>query len=57
LSKRRARAVERALVERGVDSARIEVKWFGERRPVAAGDGEAAWAANRRAEIAWRGSE
>jgi OOP family OmpA-OmpF porin len=33
LSKRRAEIVARALAARGIDEERLEVEWFGERRP------------------------
>ncbi len=57
LSKRRALAVERALVAKGADAARIDVRWFGERKPAVRGRTDAAWAANRRADVLWRRSE
>ena len=57
VSKRRAQAVAQALIDRGADPKRVEVRWFGERKPAVRGVGEAAWAANRRAEIEWRGNE
>jgi peptidoglycan-associated lipoprotein len=57
LSKRRALAVERALVARGADARRIEVRWFGERKPAVRGRDDAAFAANRRADVLWRRSK
>jgi peptidoglycan-associated lipoprotein len=57
LSKRRALAVERALVARGADARRIQVRWFGERKPAVRGRDDAAFAANRRADVLWRRSE
>ena len=57
LSKQRAQAVKNALIARGVEPERVSVRWFGERKPAVVGQGDAAWAANRRAEIEWRRSE
>jgi peptidoglycan-associated lipoprotein len=57
VSKRRAQAVAQALIARGADPKQVEVRWFGERKPAVVGEGDAAWAANRRAEIEWRGNE
>jgi outer membrane protein OmpA-like peptidoglycan-associated protein len=53
LSKRRARTVARALIEQGIERKRVRVRWFGEQQPAVVGDHSAAWAANRRAELAW----
>ncbi len=52
LGERRAEAVKKYLVGKGVDVARLEVVSSGEKSPVDAGTGEAAWALNRRAEFA-----
>jgi peptidoglycan-associated lipoprotein len=51
LGERRALAVREKLVGLGVSGGRIQTVSFGEEMPVAPGGGEAAWAANRRAEI------
>ncbi len=48
LSMRRARAVEEALVQRGVDTARLTVRGFGENDPLVAGTGDVSRAYNRR---------
>lgn len=50
LSKRRAEAVQRALVQEGLGTDRIEVRWHGERKQRrATGGQEAVLQANRRA--------
>ncbi|MGA0094355.1 MAG: OmpA family protein, partial [Chthoniobacterales bacterium] len=51
LGERRALAVRESLMGAGVSGGRIQTVSFGEELPVAAGGGEAAWAANRRAEF------
>lgn len=51
LGQRRAAAVQRYLVARGVDAARFETVSFGKERPAAQGENEAAWSQNRRAEF------
>lgn len=51
LSARRAAAVARRLIERGVDAGRIEIAGFADRRPVAPNDSPANRARNRRVEI------
>jgi OOP family OmpA-OmpF porin len=51
LSERRAEAVKRFLVQRGVESSRIETRGFGETKPIASNDTKAGRAENRRAEI------
>jgi peptidoglycan-associated lipoprotein len=51
LGERRALAVREKLVALGLGGGRIQTVSFGEEMPVAPGGGEAAWAANRRAEI------
>ena len=51
LGERRALAVREKLVGLGLSGGRIQTVSFGEEMPVAPGGGEAAWAANRRAEI------
>ncbi len=51
LGNRRAAAAKRYLAGRGVTEARMDIVSYGEERPVAAGQNEAAWAQNRRAEF------
>ncbi|MEP9402845.1 OmpA family protein [Sphingomonas sp. VNH70] len=51
LSERRASAVAAALASRGVQSARIGTRGFGETQPIASNDTEAGRAENRRVEI------
>jgi len=51
LGERRALAVREKLVGLGLSGGRIQTVSFGEEMPVAPGGDEAAWAANRRAEI------
>ena len=54
LGQRRADSVRDFLVERGVNSSRIDTVSFGEERPVCTGSGEACWAQNRRSDIVAR---
>lgn len=49
LGDRRANAVKRILVGRGVTAARIETISYGKERPAAIGVGEDVWKLNRRA--------
>ena len=51
LSERRAQAVSSYLVSRGVQSARIGTRGFGETQPIASNATEEGKAANRRVEI------
>lgn len=51
LGERRARAAYEHLVILGVSPERMSIVSFGEERPAVAGQNEAAWAANRRAEF------
>jgi peptidoglycan-associated lipoprotein len=51
LGERRALAVREALIGKGISGGRIQTVSFGEEMPISSGGGEAAWAANRRAEI------
>jgi outer membrane protein OmpA-like peptidoglycan-associated protein len=51
LSKRRAYAIERLLVQRGITENRIESVGFGESKPVATNSTEAGRLKNRRVEI------
>ncbi|WP_298929788.1 peptidoglycan-associated lipoprotein Pal [uncultured Ramlibacter sp.] len=54
LGQRRSEAVRSALKLLGVADSQIEAVSFGKEKPVDAGSDEAAWAKNRRAEIAYR---
>lgn len=51
LGQKRASAVKRYLVERGVAESRLETVSMGEERPANPGHDEASWAQNRRAEF------
>jgi OOP family OmpA-OmpF porin len=51
LSVRRAEAVYRYLVNRGVEPERFTVEGFGKSRPIASNDTEAGRAQNRRVEL------
>ncbi|MGA1540530.1 MAG: OmpA family protein [Chthoniobacterales bacterium] len=51
LGERRALAVREALIGMGIGGGRVQTVSFGEELPVNSGSGEAAWAANRRAEF------
>ncbi len=51
LGQRRALAVQRWLIDRGVSADRLAVMSFGEERPLAAGHAEDAWSMNRRADV------
>jgi outer membrane protein OmpA-like peptidoglycan-associated protein len=51
LSRRRAAAVERWLVEHGVDARRLEARGFGPRRPIADNKTDAGRSKNRRVEF------
>jgi peptidoglycan-associated lipoprotein len=51
LGDRRAAAVKRYLIEKGIDVARLDVVSSGEQSPVNPASDEAAWAQNRRAEF------
>ncbi len=51
LSRRRAEAVRNLLVQRGVDSSRLEVLAFGESSPLATNETEAGRQKNRRVEL------
>jgi peptidoglycan-associated lipoprotein len=48
LGERRANATKAFLVQYGVDAARLSTISYGEERPFATGQNEAAWAQNRR---------
>jgi peptidoglycan-associated lipoprotein len=47
LGNRRAVAAKQYLVGKGIDGGRIETVSYGEERPLAQGQSEAAWAQNR----------
>lgn len=51
LGERRAQAVRRALMLQGVTDAQVATVSYGEERPALAGQGEEAWAKNRRVEF------
>ncbi|MFV0345735.1 MAG: OmpA family protein [Bacteroidales bacterium] len=51
LSKRRAEAVKKYLISKGVSASQIEVKWFGESKPAYPNTSEANRAKNRRVEF------
>jgi peptidoglycan-associated lipoprotein len=51
LGQKRAAAVVHALTLLGASDAQLEAVSFGEERPAAQGNDEAAWAKNRRAEL------
>jgi outer membrane protein OmpA-like peptidoglycan-associated protein len=51
LSQRRAASVADYLTSRGVQSARLGTRGFGETQPIASNDTEEGKAANRRVEI------
>jgi peptidoglycan-associated lipoprotein len=51
LGQRRAAAVQRYLVGRGVAAARFETVSFGKERPASNGENEGAWSQNRRGEF------
>lgn len=54
LGQRRAEAVRQALELLGVQDSQVEAVSFGKEKPAVEGHDEAAWAKNRRAEIAYR---
>ena len=51
LAQKRAAAVANYIRMQGVDSARVEVESFGERRPVRRGNSAADFSRNRRVEL------
>ena len=54
LGQKRSEAVRRALVALGVNDAQLEAVSYGKEKPASTGSDEAAFAKNRRAEIAYR---
>lgn len=54
LGQKRSEAVKRALTLLGVRESQLEAVSFGEEKPRATGSDEAAWAENRRVDIAYR---
>ena len=54
LGQKRAEAVRRAMIALGVADGQIESVSFGEEKPKATGSDEAAYAENRRADIAYQ---
>jgi peptidoglycan-associated lipoprotein len=54
LGQKRSEAVRKALGLLGVPDGQLEAVSFGKEKPADAGHDEAAWAKNRRAEIAYR---
>lgn len=55
LGERRANTVATYLTAAGVKAPQMRVISFGEEKPVATGNDEAAWAKNRRAELSYTG--
>ncbi len=53
LGERRGIAVKNALIAEGISPSRINVISFGEEKPVAFAQTEAAWAKNRRVELSY----
>jgi len=51
LGQKRAESVVRAMMLLGPKEVQLEAVSYGEERPAVAGNGEAAWAKNRRAEL------
>jgi len=51
LGNRRANAVKKYLVDKGIDAGRLNEMSSGEKTPLEAGKGEEAWAKNRRVEF------
>ena len=51
LSMNRANAIKQALVERGIDAARLETSGTGEKQPIASNDTPEGQALNRRVEL------
>ena len=51
LSERRAKAVSNYLINNGISTEAIQVKWFGESKPVVSNDTKENRAKNRRVEF------
>lgn len=51
LSESRAEAVKRYLVNKGVDSGKLDTRGYGESNPAVSGSNERAWSKNRRVEF------
>lgn len=51
LSKKRAEAVKKYLVKKGVAATRFDVKWYGQTKPIASNDNEEGRQKNRRVEM------
>jgi peptidoglycan-associated lipoprotein len=51
LGQRRAVAVRRYLIDKGIDATRLDKASSGEKSPIDSGSDQAAWARNRRAEF------
>ncbi|MCM1511945.1 MAG: peptidoglycan-associated lipoprotein Pal [Oxalobacter formigenes] len=54
LGQKRSEAVRKVLLLLGVDDNQMEAVSFGKEKPKAAGNDEAAWAENRRADIVYQ---
>ncbi|MGZ3183110.1 MAG: peptidoglycan-associated lipoprotein Pal [Telluria sp.] len=54
LGQKRAEAVRKALEAQGVPDSQLEAVSFGKEKPKAKGEDEAAWAENRRADLAYQ---
>ncbi len=54
LGQKRAEAVAKSLTLLGASDSQVEAVSFGKERPAVQGHDEAAWAKNRRAELAYR---
>jgi peptidoglycan-associated lipoprotein len=54
LGQKRAEAVAKSLALLGAPASQVEAVSFGKERPAVEGHDEAAWAKNRRAELAYR---
>jgi outer membrane protein OmpA-like peptidoglycan-associated protein len=51
LSEQRAKAIKRALAQRGIPESNMTARGYGSSKPLAPGHTETAWAKNRRVEI------
>ena len=51
LGRKRSEAVRDYLLEAGIDPERVQIKSYGERRPVASNETEAGQKKNRRVEV------